>query len=203
MNTLAMRAQRGVVLFIALIVLVAMSLAGVAMIRSVDTSLGIAGNLAFKQATTHGAELGVEAAYTWLSTASVAALVNTNPAVGYVSARPATEPNWFDLAAWQNAAMPNGATPDAAGNVVRYIIHRMCTEPDTPYNGLNAGVPNQCALYSGAPPGGSGPADGKSRQHNTPNYQGGSPHVYYRVTARVDGPRNTVSIIQVSILIQA
>ena len=202
MNTLAMRAQRGVVLFIALIVLVAMSLAGVGMIRSVDTSLGIAGNLAFKQGTTHGAELGVQAAYTWLSNANVATLNSTDPTVGYISARPATEPNWFDIASWQDAATPNGTAPDAAGNVVRYVIHRMCTERDTPYNGLNAGVPNQCALYSGKPPGG-GPGAGGGQQHNAQNFQGGAPHVYYRVTARVDGPRNTVSIIQVSILIQA
>ena len=39
-------AQRGVVLFFALIALVAMSLAAVALIRSVDTSTIIAGNLA-------------------------------------------------------------------------------------------------------------------------------------------------------------
>ena len=44
--------QSGVVLFIALIVLVAMSLAGVALVRSVDTNLLIAGNLAFKQGDT-------------------------------------------------------------------------------------------------------------------------------------------------------
>ena len=41
--------QRGVVLFIALIALVAMSLAAVALVRSVDTATIIAGNLAFKQ----------------------------------------------------------------------------------------------------------------------------------------------------------
>jgi len=192
-----MRAQRGVVLFIALIVLVAMSLAGIAMVRSVDTSLGIAGNLAFKQATTHGGELGVQAAYTWLNTATPATLLNTNTANGYISARPATEPNWFDLAAWGDAALLNGGAPDAAGNVVRYIVHRMCTEPNTPYNGSNAGVPNQCSLYSSAT------ANPQSNQVGRPQYVGGPPQVYYRVTARVDGPRNTVSIIQVSILIQA
>ena len=41
------RKQSGVVLFISLIILVAMSLAGIALIRSVDTSNLIAGNLAF------------------------------------------------------------------------------------------------------------------------------------------------------------
>ncbi len=40
--------QGGAILFIALIVLVAMTLAGIAMWRSVDTALGIAGNMAFR-----------------------------------------------------------------------------------------------------------------------------------------------------------
>ena len=38
--------QSGVVLFIALIVLVAMTLAGIAIMRSVDTGVAISGNVA-------------------------------------------------------------------------------------------------------------------------------------------------------------
>ena len=41
-------AQKGVVLFISLIVLVAMTLAGIAMFRQVGTGVVIAGNLAFR-----------------------------------------------------------------------------------------------------------------------------------------------------------
>ena len=44
--------QQGVVLFIALVALVVMSLAAVALIRSVDTNTLIGGNLSFKQAAT-------------------------------------------------------------------------------------------------------------------------------------------------------
>jgi type IV pilus assembly protein PilX len=198
MKANTMRAQRGVVLFIALIVLVAMSLAGIAMVRSVDTALGIAGNMAFKQATIQGGDIGVQAAYTWLNTASAATLQLTNTGNGYISARPGTEPNWFDLANWNNAVVLNGGAADQAGNVVRYIIHRMCTEPDTPYNGSNAGVPNQCALYTPL----TGGSTGSSMLVGAQQYEG-IPQVYYRITTRVDGPRNTVSIIQVSILIQA
>ena len=60
------RAQRGVVLFIALIVLVAMSLAGIALMRSVDTNVLVAGNLAFRQTNTMYGDVGVEAASTTL-----------------------------------------------------------------------------------------------------------------------------------------
>lgn len=58
--------QHGVVLFIALIALVAMSLAAVALLRSVDTGTLIAGNLAFKQAATTSGDSGIEEAITWL-----------------------------------------------------------------------------------------------------------------------------------------
>src|SRR5450759_2125205 len=64
--------QRGVVLFIALMALVAMSLAAVALIRSVDTNTIIAGNLAFKQAATAAADSGLESAITWLASTSIA-----------------------------------------------------------------------------------------------------------------------------------
>jgi len=61
--------QRGVVLFFTLIALVVMSLAAVALIRSVDTSTMIAGNLAFRQAGGSSTDTGIEAAIGWLSAA--------------------------------------------------------------------------------------------------------------------------------------
>jgi type IV pilus assembly protein PilX len=90
--------QQGVVLFIALIVLVAMSLAGVAMVRSVDTSLGIAGNLAFKQSAIQGGDVGVREAYTWLSGKSSDVLKNSDAANGYFSAAPSSVvEDWYDI----------------------------------------------------------------------------------------------------------
>ncbi len=55
-------AQRGVVLFIALLVMVALSLAGIALIRSADTATTVAGNLAFKQATEYTVDRSIEQA---------------------------------------------------------------------------------------------------------------------------------------------
>ena len=76
--------QAGVVLMMALIVLVAMTLAGIALVRSVDTSNIIAGNLAFKQAATNSGDTGVEAAAAWLA-ANSAALNNDASRPGYAS----------------------------------------------------------------------------------------------------------------------
>jgi len=194
----AIRKQRGVVLFIALIVLVAMTLAGVAMVRSMDTTLGIAGNMAFKQASIQSSDLGVKSAYDWLGANSAGITLQNSDAVqGYFSARPAIEPNWFDLGTWGSAVVLNGGVPDAAGNVVRYVIHRMCTEPNTAYNGSNAGVANQCALFYPI----TAAATGGSMAIGSTQFEG-IPQLFYRVTTRVDGPRNTVSITQVSVLIQ-
>ena len=44
------RRERGVVLLIALIVLVAMTLAGIGMMRSIDTGTMVSGNIGFRQA---------------------------------------------------------------------------------------------------------------------------------------------------------
>src|SRR5260370_5185961 len=54
--------QRGVVLFIALIVMVAMSLAAIALIRSVDTTNAVIGNLAFRMASILPANASIEQA---------------------------------------------------------------------------------------------------------------------------------------------
>lgn len=189
--------QRGVVLLISLIVLVAMTLAGVALMRSVDTAVGVAGNLAFKQSAIQVADKGTHSAAVWLANNSSGTMLqNDNTVTGYFSSRPTVEPNWYDINSWSQSVVLNGGAPDAAGNVVRFMVHRMCTQPNTPYNGANAGNANECALYFPL----SLAAQGGSMQVGAPQFIG-TPQIYYRVTTRVDGPRNTVSVIQSSVLV--
>jgi len=191
----AMR-QRGTVLFIALIVLVAMTLAGIAIMRSVDTATLIAGNLAFKQSTIQSSDNGVEQAYQWLI-ANRAVLANTNLGTGYYSSRPGAEPDWNDPLTWASA-ISLGA--DAAGNTTSYLIHRLCNCPDTPYNGTCAtGTAQQCALTSASttpPP----PGQGDSFAVGAPGYLE-DPKVFYRITVRTQGPRNTTSYVQTMVAI--
>src|SRR5262245_9166425 len=121
--------QRGVVLFIALIVLVVMSLAGIALMRSVGTGVLIAGNLGVKQATTSAGDLGVEAGRDWLVKADPSALANDAVASGYISywqleVDPSNPPNsswWKD-----NAVLVNVAGTPYKDYDVRYVVHRMC-----------------------------------------------------------------------------
>jgi type IV pilus assembly protein PilX len=190
----APRGERGVVLFVALIVLVAMSLAGVALMRSVDTGVVVAGNMAFKQAAISVADRGTQEAVRWLElNSSGPTLQNTNSGAGYFSARPVPEPDWFAIDSWADAVVLNGGTPDAAGNVVRYLIHRMCALPDQAYNSAT----NSCGLYFAT----SAAASGGSMAVGAPQFIG-TPELYYRITTRVDGPRDTVSVIQTSVLIR-
>jgi Tfp pilus assembly protein PilX len=178
---------RGAVLFIALIVLVAMTLAGIAIMRSVDTITLIAGNLAFKQGTIQSSDNGIEGGFQWLL-ANRATLANDNLASGYYSSRPAGTLNWNDPATWASAvALP----ADAAGNTISYLIHRMCTLSSAAYNAAN----QQCALdapATGVPP---PPAMGDSFTVGAPGYLQ-DPKVYYRITVRTQGPRNTTSFVQ-------
>jgi Tfp pilus assembly protein PilX len=183
--------QRGVVLLIALIVLVAMSLAGVALIRSVDTTVVVAGNLAFSQSAVQSADRGIAAAAKWLEVKNTGPdLANTDSGNGYYSSPPVPEPNWHDIDNWTGASMVlNGGAADPSGNVVRYVIHRMCVTPGMGWNG------NQCARFPT-----KSSREGGSQNNTAPAYEG-PPMLFYRITARVDGPRNTVSVIQSSVLL--
>ena len=59
--------QRGLVLVVALVALVILSLAAVALVRSVDTATIIAGNLAFKQSATNSGEGALIRANQWIA----------------------------------------------------------------------------------------------------------------------------------------
>jgi Tfp pilus assembly protein PilX len=185
------RRQSGAVLFIALIVLVAMTLAGIAIMRSVDTGNQIAGNVAFKQGTLTSADRGFDVAFDFLkNNVTTALLDNDYPAEAYyasVSRDPAVDPpNWSDAGTWTDAKIVG---TDAAGNTISYVIHRMCYDIGS-YQG------QYCATTKK-----SGGAAGNSQTVGGTNYQP-IPMVYFRVTVRVQGPRDTMSMVQSNVGVQ-
>jgi len=198
--------QRGVVLFFALIALVVMSLAAVALIRSVDTSTMIAGNLAFKQAATSSGDMGIETAMNWLA-AEQQAMLNAgknvlldadhtfnlsnaaNAALGYYSsARPILELT-DGTVNWDNADSALAGT-DASGNTVRYIIERMCRNPNQLPDKFNCLFTTALATLSEQKVQAADEVcQGAGCVHDPQ-----SPQI--RITAQVVGPKNTVSYIQ-------
>lgn len=199
--------QRGVVLFFTLVALLGMSLAAVALIRSVDTSTLIAGNLAFKQSATSSADAGIEAAVGWLAaTEGGNVLLNvltdtTHPfnvtggtgafqSVGYYSSTdPAvslTDGTGFQ---WDDTDSVLVGT-DATGNTVRYIIQRMCRN-------ANVAVQNANCLFSSAVEDKNGqniPLPQDVCQGDGCPVAGQTPQI--RITAQSLGPRNSVSYVQ-------
>ncbi len=197
------RRERGVVLLIALIVLVAMTLAGLGMMRSIDTGTIVAGNIGFREAAVATGDTGIERARTWLM-ANINSLNTDQASAGYYSTRQDTlditgnrTEGGLDGVDWggSDPSQPVKAfslgSVDASGNTVFYIIHRLCSLPGS----LNA-ANQSCATAAVA---GTGSTQG------TPDYERyGLPNLnlaYFRVTARVNGPKNTVSYVQAVILI--
>lgn len=187
--------QRGVVLFFALIALVAMSLAAVALIRSVDTNSIIAGNLAFKQTALISSDRGVETAIDWLDGKTSAELNSHSEADGYFATFDTLDLNDPDTLkdndTWENSAFAAGAdiadgNEATTGNTIRYIIQRMCRQTSEPTD-------EHCLLGGTQTETGSrGVKDSTGAGAIIEMQQ--SP--MYRITTRVDGPRNTVSYAQ-------
>ncbi|MGB4811480.1 MAG: hypothetical protein WBP13_03230 [Methylophilaceae bacterium] len=178
--------QQGVVLFFALIALVVMSLAAAALIRSVDTSTLVAGNLSFKRSATISADSGTESAVTWLIANTDATLTNSI----------STDTYYYPTSAADAKTLVNGATAklatgtdidalgtDKAGNTISYIIQRMCTT-------AGAVTATNCVLS------GFANANNDETQGESLPIVNTAKAPVYRVTTKVVGPKNTVSYVQ-------
>lgn len=191
------RRQEGVVLMVALIVLIAMTLAGIGIMRSIDTGTLVAGNIGFRQGAVSSADLSLETVHQFI-TVHRTELDFDNSTYGYYSTRQdslditgnKTE-GGLDGVDWGGSDPTQPVKAAYAGVVangyeVYYLVHRLCTLPGS------VNLPNQsCATAQIA-------AEGSTK--DAPDYSSyplkSKNAVYYRVTARVNGPKNTVSYVQ-------
>lgn len=188
--------QRGAVLFFALIALVVMTLAAVALIRSVDTNTLIAGNLAFKRSATSSGDAGTEAAIVWLQ-ANLGALDTSNAGAGYYNSLNQD----LDLMKQNWSTIGVSAGQDNAGNTVRYVIQRLCNHPPAQAASVNSGATiavseTTCILSDATPPNNEMAVLDATQVCNGPGCATTVGKPIYRVTAQVTGPRNTVSYVQ-------
>jgi Tfp pilus assembly protein PilX len=200
------RHQRGVALFVALIVMVALSLAGVALIRSIDTTTSVTGNIAFRQSALLQANWAIEDAiahvYTGDTKLAPGAMIDTtNDDTGnfYLatfdpskdstkSAQPALPSGipqqlWTYSGGW-GIALP---TDTATGNRVKYVIQRMCSTAMALPSGP---IQSQCELMQPKEALGTTTGDEAINVGKFP---------LYRVTVRVDGPNNSLAFVQAMI----
>lgn len=191
------RHQRGVVLFIAMIVLVVMSLAGVAMNRSVESSLGVVGNLSYRKSTLQGTEKALADAVAWIDNnrmrlnqvGDATALAKLgyfmaptgNSGAGAIAYNGVGEDQVMAKTYWSNAL---SIGRDAFDNNLFYKIERMCEKNSEVYSNTN------CLM-------GDPPAVGKGNSQTAGAYQfQPPPPLAFRITAKAEGRRNSMSIVQ-------
>lgn len=184
--------------------MVAMALAAIAMLRSTDTATAFSGNLAFTRASMSAVDRSVEQAVHALFDAALVsdkttdnlaqnyyATVKRN-ADGSIPEIPAVLAEPFSATTFAAAGLSNNLVAvDEAGNKSYYVIERMCrhSAADDPLPGrMGQAVGSNCNLSSaafGADPG---------TQHYIGLIRPGD--AFYRVTVRVEGPRDTASYAQ-------
>lgn len=197
------RGERGASLLVSLGALMLLAISAVAILRSVDTSTLLAGNLAFRQSAVVATDMAIESARTFVAGLTAEELnnpANASKPVAATSAYPywsvwqtGFNPETYD---WDDQAMT--LADSVQGNSVSFVVHRMCE-----FN--NAGIGSEMGSFLN-------PANNCVRvvassgclnsaqagSYDQANFQcvtaGG---VYYRVTARARGPRGTTSYVQV------
>lgn len=196
--------QQGVALFIALIAMVLLSLAGIALVRSVDTTTSVASNIAFRQGSIGPINRAIEDAIDGLFRSGPPhkiPLQNVNDlAHGYYAIlQPGEQANGVPnvlagdyttmLAKYNGAGLP-AVVPDPVTQMeVRSVIERVC-------NAMGIAAPGPWGVTIGncdtLPPKVS-PAGTDNREGAIPL----PPIPNFRVTVRVDLPAsNTVSHAQ-------
>jgi type IV pilus assembly protein PilX len=182
------RGQRGVVLMVALIVLVALTLAGLSMARTTDTGVVVAGNLAFRQTASQALDTGVEAAVAAIP--SDIALSDQTVNSKYYPYMLALDADGLPAGiAWKGAGQPAAAYTIADpgglnGYTVRYVVERMCFLGGGAIAGLDPKSREaRCNMEDQAP----GAQSNKIGSADLGSFS----KINYRITVKVEGPRGT------------
>jgi hypothetical protein len=181
--------QNGVVLFVALIAMVVLSLAGVALLRATDAGTSVAGNLAFRQSSMALINIAVEQATDDLFYHhNIADTTIDDTAHNYYAT---LQPIWVGGVPGVPPDLKKGSYPGAfqkitdanTGNTATWVIERLCTIDGDPL--VNIGrcdvllpkiSPGKTTMKGGGPP--------------------VNPQPIFRQTIRIDGPSNTVTYAQ-------
>lgn len=202
--------QAGVVLIFALLALLALALASVSVVRSIDTGAQVVGNIGFKQDTTTTSDVIANEAVTWLAARTTGPSLDTDdPESGYyASSLDALDPtgnssadasravvDWEsnDCAFAQEGSFSTcvKASPamDRAQNSGRWVITRLCKSA-----GSAGAEGNSCAvpLSKQSVQAGGGEAKYGASSRFAPS--SGGP--YYRIIVRNTGARGTTSFTE-------
>ena len=173
------RDQRGVIVLIALVAMLALGYAGAALMRSVDATTAITGNIGLSQSAMLATDVAIESAIAALFERTlIADLTNDDETQSYYASRQPQEDSRgipYRLQALANYADDARIIDAGNGNLVRYVIERMCT-------GSGPAMGDTCVLT----PAVDAAAAGTVTNPEPP------PVPVYRQTIRVDGPAGTI-----------
>lgn len=211
LSLLRRRAQRGLSMLFALLTLAVLSLAAVALVRSVDSGALVIGNLGFKQDTTAAASVATERALDWLRANAGGATLNTNGAAGSgyyataldgldVTGRLTSTTNKMAVIDWladgncsyidadaRSACLAPRSEVLPDGSTARWLITRMCSTQGAVAAGNTCTRPRNTSVSAATERGELRPGGRITAPVQSP---------YFRVVVRTQGPRNTVSFTE-------
>ena len=203
----AFSAVRGSGLIIAFAILSLISLALLSLIKAVETNILIAGNIIYKRSTLYSAEKGMQAAMDWLESRVLTnelyldnasngyyarygtdiAFINRNEAEAKISIDwDADNCNGSDVLLCMKPKILSATTNEQ--NQIQYVIHRLCKttgSPDDPKNNCKSNIQNINAS----------PQRGQMNYAQSVRFSN-TDFIYYAVTVRVKGSKNTVTYTQ-------
>ncbi|AVQ83015.1 hypothetical protein C4F17_19730 [Variovorax sp. PMC12] len=185
------RGERGVVLLICLIVLVILLAGGVAVMRSMNTTLSSAGNLAFKRDLVNQGEQAAVKALALFNTggtlSAVGADYNDATASNYSAVRLDTNDRGIPLALLKDD-LYNAKAADTIVRTdavkIRYLIDRLCNTSGAASKSTCVYAPSTSDVRGGSVQESGRPPPPKA--------------LVYRLSVRVDGPRDTQVFLQSS-----
>ncbi len=167
--------QQGYYTISTLVLLVIMTLAVIALVRSSSTTTIISGNMAFKEAAIQYSDIMIRQASNQINNL---ANPEVNIAIQYFATEQPVDANGLPTTVnWNNVAI---ITQDQYR--LQFITERLCTG-SLPI----ANTTTQCINFSRN----SASSNNVGSQVFTP-----PPVIYYRVTIRIQGPRNTLTFVQ-------
>jgi type IV pilus assembly protein PilX len=191
------RQERGAILLIALLVMLLMSIGAIALVTATNSSNLSVGNLAFRQASILPANFAVEQATAALfkdannGTPMIADSRVDDPSQNYY----ATSASWDNkhgipqpLQTKSSARALKVQFKDQADNDITYVIERMCNPAAAVIPVDKKATSAWCDMLP--------PKQAPGTTSNDPPLFAAATLPYYRVTVRIDGPKNTTSFVQ-------
>lgn len=189
--------QRGIALPVMLIMLLVMLVSSIYLLRASNSTTMTASNLAYDAALARAADFGLHTGFQWLSATAATNKVQLDshvPAQGYRASL-----NTMDTVRSADFWDGSREVQDAAGNRIRYVIHRMCAVDNLPYSDAGNDCVQTAANTSTL---GNTVRLGDSLASDSPVYAG-VPQLHYVITARIDGPKGGNVVTQMVVLIGA